>query len=49
MHFAVVVFNLQKDGNISRALVGERIGTLIDQVGKQGESCSELGHISHAR
>lgn len=31
----VVVFNLQKPGNISRALIGEQIGTLIDQMGKK--------------
>ncbi|KAJ7544363.1 hypothetical protein O6H91_09G075400 [Diphasiastrum complanatum] len=29
----VVVFNLKKPGNISKALSGERIGTLIDQAG----------------
>ena len=32
---AVVVFNLNIPGNISRALKGERIGTLIDQQGAQ--------------
>lgn len=30
----VVVFNLLEPGNISRALSGEQIGTLIDQTGK---------------
>lgn len=30
---AVVVFNLNKPGNISRALSGEQIGTLIDDTG----------------
>ncbi|XWS08094.1 hypothetical protein CRYUN_Cryun41cG0049300 [Craigia yunnanensis] len=30
----VVVFNLLEPGNISRALCGERVGTLIDQEGR---------------
>ncbi|KAI3442881.1 Uridine monophosphate kinase, partial [Psidium guajava] len=30
----VVVFNLLEDGNISRALCGDQVGTLIDQVGR---------------
>ncbi|KAL5716763.1 hypothetical protein ACHQM5_009886 [Ranunculus cassubicifolius] len=30
----VVVFNLHEPGNISRALCGEQIGTLIDQAGR---------------
>lgn len=30
---AVVVFNLGKEGNISKALSGEKIGTLIDGSG----------------
>ncbi|KAH9316949.1 hypothetical protein KI387_018718 [Taxus chinensis] len=32
----VVVFNLHEPGNISRALSGDQIGTLIDQMGKIG-------------
>ncbi|KAH8947927.1 hypothetical protein BDL97_11G070000 [Sphagnum fallax] len=32
-HIPVVVFNLNKPGNISRALSGEQIGTLIDDTG----------------
>lgn len=32
----VVIFNLHEPGNISRALTGEQIGTLIDQTGKIG-------------
>ena len=47
--FSVVVFNLQKDGNISRALVGEQIGTLIDQTGKQDDACSEVGSMSNVK
>lgn len=31
--YAVGIFNLHEPGNISRALCGERIGTLIDQTG----------------
>ncbi|HEY0398616.1 MAG TPA: UMP kinase, partial [Acidimicrobiia bacterium] len=27
----IVVFNLLRDGNIARAVAGERIGTLISQ------------------
>lgn len=38
----VVVFNLQKRGNISRAVMGERIGTLIDQTGRQVSTCAEV-------
>lgn len=30
---AVVVFNLLAPGNISKALCGEQVGTLIDQTG----------------
>jgi len=33
LFFAVVVFNLSKAGNISKALSGEKIGTLIDGSG----------------
>ena len=33
---AFVVFNLHELGNISRALSGDQIGTLIDQMGKIG-------------
>lgn len=29
----VVIFNLNEPGNISRALSGEQIGTLVDQTG----------------
>lgn len=29
LHYTVVVFNLTKPGNISKAIVGERVGTLI--------------------
>lgn len=32
----VVIFNLHEPGNISRALCGERVGTLIDQTGRVG-------------
>jgi len=32
----VVIFNLHEPGNISRALTGDQIGTLIDQTGKIG-------------
>lgn len=32
----VVIFNLHEPGNISRALTGEQIGTLINQTGKIG-------------
>lgn len=31
---AVVVFNLLEPGNISKALCGEQVGTLIDQTGR---------------
>lgn len=31
---AVVVFNLLEPGNISKALCGEQVGTLIDQAGR---------------
>lgn len=31
---AVVVFNLLEPGNISRALCGDQVGTLIDQTGR---------------
>ncbi|KAI5066198.1 hypothetical protein GOP47_0018822 [Adiantum capillus-veneris] len=37
-YIPVVVFNLQKHGNISKALMGQRIGTLIDQRG----ACAEM-------
>ncbi|KAE9584218.1 hypothetical protein Lalb_Chr00c34g0408481 [Lupinus albus] len=30
---AVVVFNLNKPGNIEKAIKGERVGTLIGQLG----------------
>ncbi|KAL8245222.1 hypothetical protein R6Q59_011480 [Mikania micrantha] len=33
---AVVIFSLHEPGNISRALSGENIGTLIDQTGRSG-------------
>lgn len=32
--YAVVVFNLLEPGNISRALCGDQVGTLIDQTGR---------------
>ncbi|XP_074368985.1 uncharacterized protein LOC141709006 [Apium graveolens] len=32
--FPVVIFNLLEPGNISRALSGERVGTLVDQTGQ---------------
>lgn len=32
----IVIFNLHEPGNISRALTGDLIGTLIDQTGKIG-------------
>ena len=32
--FTVVVFNLLEPGNISKALCGEQVGTLIDQNGR---------------
>lgn len=32
----VVIFNLHEPGNISRALCGEQVGTLIDQTGSVG-------------
>lgn len=32
----VVIFNLHEPGNISRALSGEHVGTLIDQTGRVG-------------
>lgn len=31
---AVVVFNLHEPGNISRALCGEQVGTLVDRNGR---------------
>jgi isopentenyl phosphate kinase len=34
---AVVVFNLNKAGNITRALSGEKIGTLIDSAGLKNQ------------
>ncbi|KAJ8899589.1 hypothetical protein K2173_018563 [Erythroxylum novogranatense] len=33
-HIPVVVFNLLQPGNISKALCGEQVGTLIDQTGR---------------
>lgn len=30
----VVIFNLLEPGNISRALCGDHVGTLIDQAGR---------------
>ena len=30
----VVIFNLLEPGNISRALCGDQVGTLIDQAGR---------------
>ncbi|GAA0171792.1 nucleotide kinase [Lithospermum erythrorhizon] len=33
---SVVIFNLHEPGNISRALTGEQVGTLIDQTGNVG-------------
>lgn len=33
---AVVIFNIHEPGNISRALCGEQVGTLIDQTGRVG-------------
>ncbi|CAH9110027.1 unnamed protein product [Cuscuta epithymum] len=35
-HIPVVIFNLHEPGNISRALSGEPVGTLIDQTGRNG-------------
>lgn len=32
----VVIFNLHEPGNISRALCGEQVGTLVDQTGRVG-------------
>lgn len=34
LFFVVLVFNLLEPGNISRALCGDQVGTLIDQTGK---------------
>lgn len=31
---SVVIFNIHEPGNISRALCGEQVGTLIDQTGR---------------
>eukprot|EP00250_Pteridium_aquilinum_P025167 c3025_g1_i1 orf=660-1685(-) len=41
-YIPVVVFNLQKRGNITKALMGQRIGTLIDQTGGHAGSCAEM-------
>ncbi|GFZ11169.1 aspartate/glutamate/uridylate kinase family protein [Actinidia rufa] len=35
---SVVVFNLLEPGNISRALCGDHVGTLIDQAGRQADA-----------
>jgi len=41
-HFAVVVFNLQKTGNIAKAIVGEKVGTFIGCTGNQEQNGNAL-------
>ena len=41
-HFTVVVFNLQKPGNIAKAIVGEKVGTFIGCTGNQEQNGNAL-------
>jgi uridylate kinase len=43
LHFAVVVFNLQKPGNIAKAIVGENVGTFIGCTRDQEKNGNALG------